>query len=432
MVELSPDQERAVKTVTDRLHNAEGGEVVQLLGYAGTGKSTVLPHIIDSLGFAPDDCAFVAPTGKAAKVASKKLKEGGINTDATTIHKAIYRPKPLKAEALQKEVEATRLSINHMMGDGVPHEIIEAAQLKLKQLEHDLDKAYDESDTPSFQLNPDSNIAARKLIVVDEASMVGAKVAEDLRLFGVPILAVGDPGQLPPVGDDPGLLVGKPEAVLETIHRQAADNPIIALSQHVRDGKRLKPGRWGETVEILSRGQDDVTTGDIDAQVICGKNDTRWKLTKRIRKAFDFTTTGPDVDEPLIVCRNSRKIPELVNGTFVCSQSSIKLHDGDAYFRIEVIDEAGVPRAFYAWQGLFEENNSRQKGAYTSSKYDMYRARKECEHLDWGWVITCHKSQGSQWDNVIVHDEGQVFREDAVRWRYTALTRAAQNLWVIV
>lgn len=432
MVELSPDQERAVNTVTDRVREAAGGEVVQMLGYAGTGKSTVLPSIIDRLGYHPEDCAFVAPTGKAAKVATKKLKEGGLNVGATTIHKAIYRPKPLKAEALQRELAGARKRLTEMLCGDYTEGEIEQQQLKITQLEHDLDKAIDEPDTPTFQLNPDSTISARKLIVVDEASMVGTEIAGDLKLFGVPILAIGDPGQLPPVGDKPGLLIGKPDAMLEKIHRQAADNPIIALSQHVRDGKRLKAGTWGDTVEILTKAQDDVTVGDFDAQVICGKNDTRWKLTKRIRKAFDFLTTGPDVDEPLIVCRNSRRIPELVNGTFVCSQKSVNLVDGEAYFRMEVIDENGVPRSFYAWQGLFEENHLRQKGGYTSNKFDMYKARKDYEHLDWGWVITCHKSQGSQWDNVVVHNEASVFREDAVKWAYTAVTRAAQNLWVIL
>jgi exodeoxyribonuclease-5 len=85
----------------------------------------------------------------------------------------------------------------------------------------------------------------------------------------------------------------------------------------------------------------------------------------------------------------------------------------------------------FAYQGLFEEHLSKVKGAATASKSSAFRSRITDNHVDFGWVITCHKSQGSQWDEVIVHDESGVFREDADKWLYTAVTRTAGGLKLI-
>ncbi len=54
--------------------------------------------------------------------------------------------------------------------------------------------------------------------------------------------------------------------------------------------------------------------------------------------------------------------------------------------------------------------------------------KRDLDQFAYGYALTAHKSQGSQWDNVFVFDEGGVFRDDAVRWRYTAITRAAKQL----
>jgi exodeoxyribonuclease-5 len=58
--------------------------------------------------------------------------------------------------------------------------------------------------------------------------------------------------------------------------------------------------------------------------------------------------------------------------------------------------------------------------------------KKGTDEFTYGYAITCHKSQGSQWENVLVFDEAASFREDAWRWRYTAITRAATKLTVVV
>jgi exodeoxyribonuclease-5 len=85
----------------------------------------------------------------------------------------------------------------------------------------------------------------------------------------------------------------------------------------------------------------------------------------------------------------------------------------------------------FAYQGLFEEHVKREKNFATAAKPSAYRARINDNHVDFGWAITCHKSQGSQWDDVVVHDESGSFREAADQWLYTAITRAAERLVIV-
>ena len=99
---------------------------------------------------------------------------------------------------------------------------------------------------------------------------------------------------------------------------------------------------------------------------------------------------------------------------------------------VGIEDENGTQHKVAAVQGLLEEHFLKVKGASTADKGEAFRAKKACEHLDWGWALTCHKAQGSQWPDVIVHDESGVFQDDAKFWLYTAVTRAAERLTVVV
>lgn len=442
---LSQKQEEAVAAARDWFrdvsHEVGDADHFYLAGLAGTGKSTILPAIIDGCGLPSDKVHFCAPTGKAAKVMTEKLAQFGISAGARTIHSSIYRPHPLKAEVLEKKVADTQNTIGYLEGPDAPaawdgvskHERLREARETLKLLQIDLDKAYDNAEGPKFGLNVDSDVRKAKLIVVDEASMVGKAVAKDLKTFGVPILAMGDPGQLPPVGDDPGLTDGEPDFFLSEIHRQAADNPIIRLAMDARNGKALKIGNYGDGVRVVSRANDNATYDlDRDAQIICGTHQKRFLITRRLRRELGYKTTGPVAGEPLIVCKNSRTNPALVNGAFVQCETSVgDLEPGEPSFRIEVRDETGKVHAIYAYQGLLEAHTL-GRGKTSAHKSAAFRASLEKEHLDFGWAITCHKSQGSQWDEVILHDESNVFREDAAKWLYTGLTRAAKRLTVVV
>lgn len=441
MVDLSPQQSSAVKKAGEWFQYESGDQqVFSLEGFAGTGKSTILPDIIDATGLQPHQIAFCAPTGKAAKVMGEKLAAQGIERLPTTIHGLIYTPKQQKAETLERELNAAKEEYALISAEAVTppngdkKAYLKELDRKIAILTKDLDRAYDINDL-RFTLNFDSILVKEniKLIVCDEASMVGAEVAEDMMSFEIPILAIGDPGQLPPVGDKPGFLVGSPDALLTEVHRQAAENPIIHIATLIRKGQRADFGDYGNGVLIVPK-KDDIYTYDLDrdAQIIVGTNKTRWKVTSKLRKAAGIEATLPTKGEPLIICKNSRQHATLVNGTQVWSDADHgDAEEGSSRFLIRVRDENGAPYSMFAYQGLFEEHIKREKNFSTAAKPSAYRARINDNHADFGWAITCHKSQGSQWDDVVVHDESGSFREAADQWLYTAVTRAAERLVIV-
>lgn len=400
-------------------------------GYAGTGKSSILPNLIQETGLDLSRIAIVAPTGKAVNVIRKKLAAQGLGALVpSTIHSAIYRYKPVPIESLEDRVETLKLQVERAIAaNGSPDRELKETY-RLAQM--DLERAYD-SANPKFQLNVDSNIRNTQLVIVDEASMVGEEIAADLRSFGRPVLAIGDPGQLQPVNASPGFFHRAPDVFLTEVHRQAKDNPILWFATLLRQGESIPMGHHDERLKVV-RPREDRDTYDMerDIQVICGTNRTRWEINRQSRALCGFGATGPVRGELMICTNNSKKIMGLVNGGMMLVEKDVgELVSGDTYYPVTARDESGTVHNFIAVQSILEENYLGKDGS-PADKRDIYRAKGKCEHLDWAYAITAHKSQGSQWDDVVVHDESEVFREERNKWAYTAATRAAERLtWVV-
>ena len=344
-----------------------------IAGYAGVGKSTVANLAIEELTAKADvrnvvTCAY---TGKAAHV----LRRKGIR-NAQTIHSAIYSP-----------VE-------------------------------------DDDGHVRFALAPDGAAANADIIVLDECSMVGPEIAEDLRSFGKKILVMGDPGQLPPIKGQGVFTVRAPDAFLREIHRQAEGSPIIRIATMARKGERIAPGDYGDGVLVKPLTRD--TQRDVYSeatQAICGKHTVRWAYTQRIRKARGFEGRAPVEGERVICCRNDRKLG-LFNGA-IGTLLNLRADRMSTDFEIDVqLDDSNSPHkdlTVNPW--LFRQH----------FENDLKRPRmaKGTQEFDWGYVLTCHKAQGSEWPHVTIVDDSRVFRDDADRWLYTAITRAAEGLTLL-
>lgn len=251
------------------------------------------------------------------------------------------------------------------------------------------------------------------LIIVDEASMVSTELYNDIVSFGKKLLFVGDPGQLEPVGDNPELMK-TPNFVLAKIHRQAESSPILTLATSVRQGGGLyiqkQPGLWVKSKAITS---PEFLSVD---QVICAKNATRIGFNKRIRIFMKRPPQQIVVGEKLIVCRNNAEF-----GVF----------NGMILF-IDSIRDIGS-----SWECNCHDEISRVYGCIPIWKEPFYNETVQLNPFipkgtvwcDFGYCITAHKSQGSEWDRVLVWDE-VVSGWDMKRWRYTAITRAAKELTV--
>ena len=273
---------------------------------------------------------------------------------------------------------------------------------------------------PRFVLNRQSDASKAELIVIDECSMVDEELGRDLLSFGTPVLVLGDPAQLPPVKGAGYFTEHEPDSMLTEVHRQAAGDPIIRLSIAVREGGRLERGTWGETRVIDRRDIDAEAIMKAD-QVLVGLNKSRRGYNARIRQLLGFRDPMPGAGERLVCLRND-KTKGLLNGALFDVKVARGERGGLVELDVTPEDEAkrsvrvSVPREYF--EGREEELS--------------FATRRKSDEFDYGYVLTVHKSQGSQWDEVVLFDESYAFREHRARWLYTGLTRAAKRLTVVM
>lgn len=278
-----------------------------------------------------------------------------------------------------------------------------------------------ETDEPSFVLNEDSAVTKSSLVIIDECSMVDADLGRDLLSFGKPVLVLGDPAQLPPVKGGGFFTEGAPDVMLTEVHRQAVDNPIIKMSMLVREGGRLALGAYGESQVI---GRRDIDSGAVTAadQLLVGLNRTRRSYNKRMRELFGFADDLPAPGDRLVCLRNDRQ-KGLLNGGIWLVKSTAKTRKKKLALNVVPEDDParkplriGVQPEFF--QGLEDSLSP--------------KVRRESDEFDYGYALTVHKAQGSQWNNVVLFDESFAFREHSGRWLYTGITRAAERLTIVV
>jgi exodeoxyribonuclease V len=277
-----------------------------------------------------------------------------------------------------------------------------------------------ESEEPSFVLNEDAAAASASLIVIDECSMVDEELGRDLLSFGKKVLVLGDPAQLPPVKGGGYFTESEPDVMLTEVHRQAADDPIIRLSMDVREGRRLERGVYGRTKVI---GRDEVDTDEVKAadQVLVGLNRTRRAYNRRLRELNGFSGDLPQVGEKLVCLRNNRAKGLLNGGIFRVSRAGA-VRRGKVRLSVSAEDAPGAkPQRV----GIIPQ--------FFAGEEDIpYALRRDSDEFDFGYALTVHKAQGSQWNDVVLFDESWAFREHRARWLYTGVTRAAERLTLVV
>ena len=390
----SPQQEQALKLAA-RWRKLRNQPFFLCAGFAGTGKSTLAQHFAEN---ATGQVLYAAYTGKAAHVLRKK----GV-PNVSTIHQLIYTPRN-KCDAKLLELER---KLSRVKGDSPE---------KISLLEQAIAKERANLRRPEFNLNTDSPLQDAGLLIIDEYSMVDEQVGRDLLSFKCPILALGDPGQLPPV-QGRRFFTGKPDVLLTEIHRQAADNPIIRLSRDVREGRPLYPGTYGKSsvksMLKLSPGALNELMLGAD-QILVGTNKTRGNYNKVMRKLLGRESPYPEPGDRLVCLRNSHN-EGLLNGQ-IWNVKAAKIGN---VIQLHLQDDDGIRIACMAHKDYFDGDP--EKIAIAS--------RKQANEFDFGYVLTCHKSQGSQWDNVVLVDEWR--GNHRTQWLYTGITRAAETITVL-
>ena len=352
-------QEKALKGIKEIYLHDKKKPYITLAGWAGTGKSTLISFMLEDFGI-KDKTISCSLTGKAASVLSLK------GVSAMTIHKLIYNVEP--------------------NGNGG------VTFYKKERLDEDY-----------------------RMIIVDEGSMVNTQLWEDLLSFGILIVVVGDPGQLPAIGDSPNLLQ-KPDFLLSDIVRQAKDSPIIMLSKYIREGGKLKRGSMGSEIHILDKCELPDHIYHRADQVIVGTNTSRDRVNKFMRYDLGKFSDLPEVGDKIICTKNNMEVfidaVPLFNGMLGTVRSIKAIADTDTH----MID----------FQPDFSEH-SRIFMCNTSNFVGKPFKESRNERFDFGYAITCHKSQGSEFSKVLVLID-QMYKTNMTRWTYTAVTRAKDRL----
>lgn len=270
-----------------------------------------------------------------------------------------------------------------------------------------------------FALNPDSAVGEAKLVIVDECSMVGEVLASDLLSFGTKVLVLGDPAQLPPV-DGAGYFTSRePDFMLTEIHRQAAENPIIRMSMDVREGRKLKLGAYG-TSKVITTRQLDWADALVADEVLVGLNRTRKTYNEQIRKLRGLPPEVSPTDK--LICLKNNHGRGLLNGG-LWRVESVSQRSPLVRMVVLPIEGANDNPLEIKVNPLFFEMREQEID---------WRVRRDTDEFYFGEAITVHKAQGSQWDSVLVFDESKSFRDDARRHLYTAITRAAEKVTVVL
>jgi exodeoxyribonuclease-5 len=276
------------------------------------------------------------------------------------------------------------------------------------------------SETPSFELNDDSPASRAKLIVIDECSMVDGELGRDLLSFGAPVLVLGDPAQLPPIQGGGFFTEAEPDAMLTEVHRQAQDDPIVRLSMQVRAGERLTSGEYGESQVVRRDGLDPARVINAD-QVLVGRNATRRAYNIRMRERRGYTDEMPIAGDKLVCLRNNRKKGLFNGGLWLVKERGTR-KTGALRLRLASDEETGGR----------DVKVSVRAECFTGEIESLeWALRKRHDEFDYGYVLTVHKSQGSQWDDVVLFDESFAFPEHRARWLYTGITRAAKRLTIV-
>ena len=387
----SPDQKAAFDQILDWLKNGSKS-VFTLGGLAGVGKTTLVGRLSNEI-MNDMNIAFVTPTGKAAQVLKRSLLSAGTQADVTTIHSLLYRP-----------IEDTKTG--RVMG-WAKKEAIDA-----------------------------------DLIICDEASMVSQELLNDLLHLGKPILAVGDHGQLSPVGEDAGLM-RNPDVKLEKIHRQAKGNPIIRLAHIVRNGapddvvKDFINDMDDERIRWTRNWDDAIEFGKPPGLILTHTNKMRRTMNIKVR---DHILGLDEHDDPkqgeVIICLKNRRLGDsglfIPNGMRGVIISDPHVSADHVTADVQFDDPVGlVPSLIMCRHQFLREKTFAGFDEVPGSPRNWFTVGALA---DFGNAITCHKSQGSSAPNVAVFVErslGVLDESERRRWLYTGITRAVEKVLLV-
>lgn len=286
-----------------------------------------------------------------------------------------------------------------------------------------------QTDEVTFNLKNRTELGDVDLIVVDEASMVNETMREELLSFGIPIIFVGDPGQLGPIATEGSTsnIMDQADVFMTTITRQAEDSPIITLATLARTGKHIPLKIFSSEVAVFPSSKMS-PAGLLKAdQILCGRNETRKLINERCRESLGFTSRFPQPGDKLICTKNNFDIGHINGLIGVCNEITVPddfLFSGEMKLSFSAPDD-NIHTNTTAFAGNFYEAAGEERFKFSK------KGLRDMEFFEFGYAITVHKSQGSSYTYPVVIEEPLGTFDDRKRWMYTAITRASQKLIIL-
>lgn len=391
-MELTNKQEQGLKIALKRYKNNERYTVIG--GYAGTGKSTLVRFIIEAIGVEENKVAYATFTGKAAEVLRKKG-----NPNAMTLHRLLY--------------------------DSIPKQGGGFMRIPKKQLEY-------------------------SIIVVDEVSMVPKSMIDMLLAHRVYILFLGDPFQLPQIDkNETHDLLDKPHIFLDEVMRQAAESEIIQLTMKIRNGEQID---FMNGKEVIIAPKASLVTGHLTWAdiIICATNKTRHNINRQKRELLGYSGVLEENESLLIKCNYWEVCNEngdaLVNGSIGTIKNVFEsFRRIPSYVKSDIRDMPTIVGEFISDDGVSFGNIEFDKNFLLKEEpcidwrtsYQLGKLKNKIgdiipKQATYGYAITGHCSQGSQWDKVLVIEESFPFdKVEHARWLYTAVSRSVEKCVLI-
>ena len=451
--EPTPCQDRLLRDLGEFL-TGDDADILVVNGYAGTGKTTALAAVVSTFTELHTPCVLMAPTGRAAKVLS-----GYTGRPASTVHKQIYRQKSHGDDGFGQ------FSLSPNKAKGTLFIVDEVSLIGI-----------DGGDRQG------------------SATFGSGNLLEDLILYfrsGVDcrMILVGDSAQLPPVGLDrsPALspeymagVGGVRFSELRTVVRQQAGSGILENATHLRelleedceipldelglfvsgfpDIERIT---GGELIEALSDAYGRY--GEDETVVLCRSNKRANRYNAGIRAQVQFREERLVREDKLMIVKNCYHFADKLEGTdYIANGDICKLIKIGGYEERYGLHFADARLAFPDYQDqeivakvlldtldaeapslTYEQSNALYQGvsadyAHLTTKKKRYDAVREdpffnALQLKYAMAITCHKSQGGQWDCVFIDNPfwQDFLTPDDLKWLYTALTRAVSKVYLV-
>lgn len=444
-----------------------------LSGLAGTGKTTLVKAVLDwlvgSQGYSKDSIALLAPTGKASAVLNAKQQ----TVTARTIHSFLYgRPNDL-IDTLTAKCDKAEADLEAARSNQADPAIIEAMRADLVTIRESLKEACKKTNTLSFTKKANEDLREdTSFIIVDEASMVGTQIANDLLTIGLPVVFIGDGNQLPPVNDTFGVALNEPTSKLTAIVRQAADSGVLKLSRHILQTGALPRTAAGYTDVEFSPHTNPLRFIEPAAktplglpQFICFYNNRRHEINRSLRRHMFGSKLDPRfphhpfIGERLVIDANVPAL-RLTRGDIVtvvdwgmheddCEDKAEARTDdrapidkekhGHAYLEQEMVQhlivvdrngiEFGIPAFMNDLMLSWAHPDAFDPGNRDHKRLRYFRSlAKDRIPVMFPYAITCHKAQGSEYLHVVLFNDRP--KNGNQPYLYTGVTRAQQKLTV--